>query len=94
MVLLPLAAPTLIYLAYVLTIERRRVQAAPDAVQPWWVVAPWVPLIGSGVALVAVVLVVWALFGGVAPGGTYVPAHVVDGEVVPGATVPAPGAAE
>lgn len=97
MVLLPLAAPTLIYLAYVLTVERRRALAGPDAARPWWVAAPWVPLIGSGVALVAVVLVGWALLGGGEPGRAYVPAHVVDGEVVPGTTVPAagaPGAAE
>lgn len=93
MVLLPLAAPTLIYLAYVLTVERRRALAGPDAAQPWWVTAPWVRLIGAGVALAALVLVGLALVGGGEPGGVYVPAHVVDGEVVPGATVPVPDGA-
>ena len=48
---------------------------------------PWVRLLGSGLVLAAASLVVWAMTGGGDPEGTYVPARIVDGEIVPGEVV-------
>jgi hypothetical protein len=50
--------------------------------------APWIGLAAAGVGLLAVSLVTWGLLGGSEPGGTYVPARVEDGELVPGTTEP------
>jgi len=48
---------------------------------------PWVRLLGSGLVLAAASLVVWALTVGGDPEGTYVPARIVDGEIVPGEVI-------
>jgi hypothetical protein len=51
---------------------------------------PWILLTASGLLLVILSFFWWALTEGAAPEGVYVPAHVVDGEVVPGQFVPVP----
>lgn len=92
MVLVPLVLPTLVYFGYA-WLERRRQQAeAAGELAPWWTTAPWPWLIGSGLALTAVVLATLALTGGSPVGGTYVPAHLEDGRLVPGRVV-SPGQA-
>jgi hypothetical protein len=53
-----------------------------------WHGIPLAVLIGSGLLLVAISLFVGALTGGTPAGGTYVPAHMEDGVLVPGRTVP------
>ena len=88
MIVLPLAAPTLAYMVYMLTVERRRSLAGRGGAQPWWVEAPWLRLVAAGLVLMAAVLAGTAIFGGDERGSVYVPAHTVDGEVVPGTTVP------
>ncbi|HYD70202.1 DUF6111 family protein [Azospirillum sp.] len=93
-IVLPLALPTVVYLLYVTTVEARRVRAAQEGGPvPWWVEAPWPWLVGGGVLLTGLTLGVMALTGGDAPGEVYVPAHMEDGRLVPGATRPAPTAA-
>ncbi|UEM04641.1 DUF6111 family protein [Skermanella rosea] len=93
LVVLPLMLPTLVYMAYML-VERRRAGASGGAVQPWWVGAPWTPLIVGGVALAGLTLVTVALTGGSDTTATYHPARLIDGRVVEGETTPsapAPG---
>ena len=48
---------------------------------------PWVKLLGSGLVLGAASLVALSMIGGGDPEGTYVPASIVDGEIVPGEVV-------
>ncbi len=66
---LPLVLPTLIYIGYAL-LERRRRVSEGGASHPWYENAPWIWLIGSGVALLAVSLFSWVLLGG-EPAGTF-----------------------
>ena len=83
--ILILLAPSILYIAFLLLSRRLRLsrsQAAETLRQ-----MPWVRLLGSGLVLTAASLVVWAMTGGSDPEGTYVPAHVVDGEIVPGEVV-------
>jgi hypothetical protein len=54
-----------------------------------WMGVPLAWLIGVGISLVAASLFIAALTGGHDPSGTYVPAHMEDGRLVPGQTVPA-----
>lgn len=55
---------------------------APDR----WHGVPLAWLVGTGLALVAASLVIAALTGGYSTTGTYVPAHMEDGKLVPGHT--------
>lgn len=80
-VLLPLLAPTLIYLAWVAVRVRN---GAPPPVR-----RPWLWLAVGGVAFLMLVLAAWALSEGAPPHARYVPAHLEDGRLVPGATIPA-----
>ena len=75
-VLLALTIPVLLYMLWVVVRDGR---PAPG----WLRDAPWPAIVSSGVALLAVSLAALALFGGYGPEGEFVPAHVVDGEVVP-----------
>ena len=59
--------------------------------QPVFVRDPWtarvvVVLTAIAAALVIGSLLLLAQFGGFRPGGTYVPAHIEDGRLVPGTT--------
>ncbi|HYG90759.1 MAG TPA: DUF6111 family protein [Azospirillum sp.] len=86
-IILPLVAPTLLYLSYVVVVEGRRVRAAEAGERaPWWAAAPWPWLVAAGVALLAVTLGTLALTGGSEPGTVYVPAHMENGRLVPGTT--------
>jgi len=81
-VVLPLVLPTALYLLYMITANRR---AASAPGQPlWWREVPWIWLASAGVALVAVCLVGFALFGGAPPGTAYRPARLIDGKIQPG----------
>lgn len=51
---------------------------------PRWQDAPWTWLTVTGVAFVVIALFGLGLLGDRSTEGTYVPPHVVDGEVVPG----------
>lgn len=79
-IILPLLAPTLIYL----WLKSRGGTPARIAAKD----APWVWLAAAGIVFAAVVLSVWALTSGGPTESTYRPARFEDGRVVPGAVVP------
>ena len=83
--ILILLAPTILYIAFL--ILTRRVQLSRSQAAETLRKMPWVRLLGSGLILAAASLVVWALTVGGDPEGTYVPARIVDGEIVPGEVV-------
>jgi uncharacterized membrane protein len=79
-ILLPLLAPTAIYLVWLFAVGRAESAGALKGL-------PWTWLVVAGVAAVAVALLVVGIDAG---GGTgqYVPPHVEGGSVVPGRVVP------
>lgn len=79
-IILPLLAPTLLYLMIKYWGGTRPVVAAKDA--------PWIWLAGGGVLLAAAVLGLWTAFSGAAPDAQYVPARYQDGVLVPEHYVP------
>lgn len=81
-IIVPLLAPTLIYLYLKNRSGTPYAIAAKDA--------PWVWLSAAGVAFAAILLTVWALTSGGATESIYEPARVEDGRVVPGRVVPVP----
>lgn len=83
--ILILLAPTILYIAFL--ILARRVQLSRSHMAAQLRKMPWIRLLGSGLILAAASLVVWAMTGGSDPEGTYVPARIVDGEIVPGEVV-------
>ena len=78
-------APFILYGGWI-AIARRQAKAHG----PGWNDAPLVGLTMAGLVLVIAGLVVTALMTGEEAGGTYVPARVIDGVLVPGEVVPAP----
>jgi len=80
--LLPLALPTLAFIAYAQIERRRRQDHAQGALAPWWAEAPWLGLVGSGVALALLSLGFWALTSGQPPHTSYLPAHLENGQLV------------
>lgn len=78
-IVLPLALPTGIYVAWVVTVQR--VQRDGEV---RWAALPWVWLAGAGVLLLLVVLFVVHLHFGTAEIGTYVPPRWENGRIIPG----------
>jgi len=75
-ILIPLLAPSLLYL-YFKTRSGSPVRiAAKDA--------PWVWLLGAGIGLAAVGLIFWGLTSGGTPNAIYVPSQFKDGRVTSG----------
>jgi len=77
------ALPFALYAAYALLWR----QADPRTL---FAAAPLSYLVACGLALVAAGFVVIGVLGGAGPGGTYEPASLRDGEIVPGRII-APG---
>ena len=75
-IVLPLILPTVIYIAYLSVLRPRRGAAFPEM--------PWIWLAGAGVLLLAVTFLALTLLGGGDPSERYLPAKVVNGQVVPG----------
>ena len=75
---LPLILPLLIYLIYARLTHKGGGRRD----------TPWIGLAAAGVALMAASLAAWGLLGGAEPGGTYVPARIEDGRLVPGKVEP------
>lgn len=94
-VLLPLIAPSLLFLAYAWYMRRRAVLLGHPEPPPW-TQGPWAWLILSGALLSAASLIGLALFGDTQhESGAYSPARAVDGRIVPGhVDVPAPAPAQ
>ena len=73
--------PFALYAVYLRLVKED--EAAPKRAHPWTI------LFVSGLVLVAASFVIWGLEDGAGQRGTYVPPHVVNGQVVPGEVVPA-----
>jgi heme A synthase len=85
-VLLP-AAVYFLWLAH----EQRRIKRLGEGEPPRWQDAPWLWLASAGIALMVVVAVASALFGGDQAGPGYVPPRAVNGEIIPGHVEPPTG---
>ncbi len=73
-----LVLPLAVYLLYIRFVRRHQ------AVEPAWRETPWLWLMVAGLVLLTLSFLTLGLVGGDPPGGTYVPAHVEDGKLVPG----------
>ena len=82
LIVLPLLLPLLLYWIYA-ALARRRAAVAGTAPPPRWQEAPWVWIIGAGVALMLAALATFGVTSSVEPGVQLVPPTVIDGEVVP-----------
>jgi hypothetical protein len=80
-VVLPFAAPFLVFAAWRLLVARGGRML--DRI-------PWFMLTACGLLLVVASFFAMALVTGFGPGGIYIPPHVEDGAVVPGRFVPKP----
>ena len=85
---LPIALPSLIYVAW-LVYENRRIAQGGEGTPRRWEEGPWAWLIGGGVLLTVLVAVVTAVLTGRGKEGVYVPPRVEDGRIVPGHLEPA-----
>lgn len=88
--IVPLLLPTALYGLWVAW-SRRRDAAGGTGVPADWRTAPWIWLVGTGMALALAAAIGTGL--GTNQGdikGTYVPPRVIDGKVVPGHVDPAP----
>jgi len=79
-ILIPLLAPTLLYLYFKSRSGTPALVAAKNA--------PWIWLSAGGIALATLILTVVALTSGAPAGSDYRPPRVVDGKVVPGELSP------
>lgn len=93
-IVLPLALPTLGYLAYAWVEHRRKASLDAGERPRWWMTVPWVWTLCAGVCLMALSLTTLALQGGTERGGDYSPAVFEDGRLVPGTTEPPTSDAE
>lgn len=83
--ILPLLVPAALFLLWMWRARRRA--AANGGKRPPLREAPWVWMAFAGLAVLAAGLVFFRFSTGEPPGGTYVPPHLEDGEVVPGRVV-------
>lgn len=79
---LPLVLPSVLYVVWWQVYGRRA--AAVGGTPALLREGPWFWLILAGLGLAAAALIVGALVGGDAPGGTYIAPRLEDGRVVPG----------
>ncbi|MCH8113404.1 MAG: hypothetical protein IH905_15855 [Proteobacteria bacterium] len=79
---LPFVAPFVIYGIYFLMMRRRALAGGGTA--PSLSEAPWMWLVIVGFVLLAVSLVVFAIYDGSDVGGSYIPSRFEDGRIVPG----------
>jgi len=81
-VILPLIAPTALYLLWSLTLGKAKTSQDESKIS-----LPMVWLVLAGALLAGGILFVVVQFGGDGD-GTYVPPHLSDGDIVPGHTAP------
>lgn len=84
-VVVPLLLPTALFFAYAWYVARRARRRGEEVRE---IDAPWSWLIVTGVGLAVLSVVATYVNDGAAPGGHYVPAHMENGTLVPGRTVP------
>lgn len=83
-VLLPLVAPTILYLLWVKLRERKEEAIAEGQPVPEWQKLPWPWLAGVGAVLTAITLLFTGLQADLDTKGKYIPPHMENGELVPG----------
>jgi hypothetical protein len=88
---IPIALPSVLYLAW-LVYENRRVARGGTGVLRKWQEGPWVWLFAIGVVLAVSVAIALSLVGGYGTEGRYVPPRLENGRIVPGHVEPAPAA--
>ena len=88
-IVLPLVAPTALYLAWMQIPRRSPWGPQPDEAVHW-AALPWLWLAGTGVVLLAIVLYVVTVHFGTPQPGVYVPPRWEGGRIVPGHIEPAP----
>jgi hypothetical protein len=90
-IVLPLVAPTALYLAWVWYANYSPWGSLPGSLPGEagrWAGLPWVWLAGAGALLLALVLFVVTVNFRTAPSGVYVPPHTENGRIVPGHVEP------
>ena len=85
-ILLPMALPATVYFLWFANERRRAIAAGTPEAMPRLGDVPWFVLASAGFAIAAVVLFATSIYSGDEPGATYVPPHLEDGHVVPGAS--------
>jgi len=87
-IVLPLIAPTALYLAWTgftnWSEQRRSPPGSPPEEMVGWAALPWLWLAGAGVLLLAIVLFVVHVHFGTPQQGVYVPPRWEDGRIIPG----------
>jgi hypothetical protein len=78
----PIALPLALYLVWFARATRAAQVAGADA--PRLGDVPWPWLLAIGLLMIASIVTSFTLMGGEQRGGTYEPAHIQDGQVVPG----------
>lgn len=91
---LPLIAPTVVYLLWCLWHLKRGTGTVEGDMATVARRAPWPKLTIAGVALLIVVIAIAALTGGEPPHESYAPPHMENGKVVPGRAQPDSGLGE
>jgi hypothetical protein len=84
--IIPLLLPAAAYFAWAW--YRARYVAAHSGEVPRLERGPWPQLLFAGALLMLATLAATALLKGNDPGGTYIPSHLENGQVVPGRTEP------
>jgi hypothetical protein len=82
-IVLPLVAPTAIYLAWVRFTQWSQ-RESPPAETMRWAALPWLWLAGTGVLFLAIVLFVVTVGFGTSQTGVYVPPRWENGRILPG----------
>jgi hypothetical protein len=86
-IVLPLIAPTALYLAWLRFAnwsQRESAPGSPTSETVGWAALPWLWLAGAGVLLLALVLFIVTVHFGTTQTGVYVPPRWEDGRIVPG----------
>jgi uncharacterized protein DUF6111 len=82
-IVLPLVAPTALYLVWVRFTHWSRGGSQPSETMRW-AALPWLWLAGSGALLLAIVLFVVTVHFGAPQSGVYVPPRWEGGRIIPG----------
>ncbi|WP_259781223.1 DUF6111 family protein [Aestuariispira ectoiniformans] len=83
-VLVPLVAPTILYMLWIKIRTRKEEALAEGQEVPEWQKLPWPWLVGIGAVLTVASLLFTGLQADLEDKGKYVPPHMENGELVPG----------
>lgn len=83
-IILPLVAPTILYLIWVKIRAKKQEAMAEGQPVPEWQKLPWPWLAGIGAVLTVITLLFTGLQADLSEKGKYIPPHMEDGRLVPG----------